>query len=70
MIELLKENREKIPETTPVQRYREVKKEIQMLLKIFSAKLKQHKKEFRKNSRNWGFVGDLGKWRYALQEVA
>ena len=44
-------------------------KEANELLKTLSKKLKEHKKKFSKNEKNWGLVGDLERLVSILKEA-
>jgi hypothetical protein len=44
-------------------------KEAEELLKTLSKKLKQHKKKFSQNEKNWGYVGDLERLVSILREA-
>lgn len=70
MLELFMESREKMNKRTPEECYAEIEKEIERLLKIFTAKLKEHKKQFLKDRKNWGYVSDLRDWADGLQQIA
>ena len=44
-------------------------KEVKMLLRELTAKLKKHRNNFKSNNRNWGYVGDLVRIGRELQEL-
>jgi hypothetical protein len=44
-------------------------KEAEELLKTLSKKLKQHKKKFSKNEKNWDLVGDIERLITNLKEA-
>lgn len=49
--------------------YSQTSKEIKKLLGYIKKGLAKHGKHFRKNSRNYGYLGELGRIRGELSEV-
>jgi hypothetical protein len=49
--------------------YNQNKKEINQQIKMLKESLEKHSKNFKKDEKNWGFVGDLGMVKSKLSEL-
>lgn len=49
--------------------YNKKQKEISELLKKIRVNMQTHKKKFKKNESNWGYVGDLSRITTQLKEI-
>jgi hypothetical protein len=50
-------------------RYTKNTEEIEQKIKLLKEKLKKHKKGFKNNPTNWGYVGDLSYINEKLNEI-
>jgi hypothetical protein len=65
----LTENKILVSEADADTSYQHRRKEVFDLLKKINSALQQHEQRQRKESKNWGYVGDLGHAKKMLVEV-
>ncbi len=52
------------------QAYKRLSKSIATRMKKIQSRIKKHAAEQKKEPKNWGFVGDLGRWDEVLSEIS
>lgn len=56
-------------EESAIAAYTKADRKLKALISQLDTRVEEHKRRFAKDSKNWGFVGDMNRWVEALDSI-